>query len=189
MQGVQTQQQQEHQSPKFFSKIRYLVGKPSLKYNLYTGGITRMILINHIMYAEDDKDDQAIMQEVLKDIRSEIKLDFASNGELLIKILRSFHPDMLFLDLDMPCKNGLECLVEIRKSAQLKLLPIVVFSSTNRAHNIQTAYEMGANLFLMKPHLYQELVASIEAILSLDWSDPEHVKAQYFVNGRYVAFT
>jgi DNA-binding response OmpR family regulator len=47
---------------------------------------------------------------------------------------------------------------------------------------------MGADLFFIKPSNYNDLVASIKAILSLDWSVPSVVKEQYFINGRYAAF-
>lgn len=56
------------------------------------------------------------------------------------------------------------------------------------AANIQTAYDMGAHLFLAKPFLFNEVVGSIKAVLSLDWSDPGAIKQQHLVNGRFTAF-
>jgi DNA-binding response OmpR family regulator len=141
-----------------------------------------------LFYADDDKDDALIFQEVIADISSQIKVHTVHNGNELCELLSLLQPDMIFLDLEMPDKNGLECLVEIRKMAAYTNLPVVVYSSTTRLSNIETAYEMGADLFFIKPYTYEELLSSLTTILRLDWSEPSKVKEQYLVNGRYVGF-
>jgi DNA-binding NarL/FixJ family response regulator len=65
----------------------------------------------------------------------------------------------------------------------------VVFSSTTRPANIQTAYDMGANLFLIKSSSVNEYTKALNTILQLDWSKPDKVKEQYCINGRYAVFT
>jgi CheY-like chemotaxis protein len=144
--------------------------------------------ISNIVLAEDDIDDQNIFQIALEEIDSAIRTQFVSNGKELLTLLQTAQPDLLFLDLDMPYKNGLECLVEMKKDLQLKKIPVVVFSSTTKPSNIQTAYEMGAHLFFIKPPIYSDYLSSIKAIFKLDWSDPDAVRNQYCVNGRYTAF-
>jgi DNA-binding NarL/FixJ family response regulator len=89
----------------------------------------------------------------------------------------------------MPYKNGLQGLVEIRSNEKLRDLPVVVFSSTTRPANIQTAYEMGAHLFLIKEASFSAYASSLKAILKLDWSSPSVIKEQYCINGRYAAFS
>jgi CheY-like chemotaxis protein len=144
--------------------------------------------ISNIVLAEDDIDDQNIFQIALEEIDSAIRTQFVSNGKELLKLLQTAQPDLLFLDLDMPYKNGLECLVEMKSDLQLEKIPVVVFSSTTKPSNIQTAYEMGAHLFFIKPPIYSDYLSSIKAIFKLDWSDPDAVRNQYCVNGRYTAF-
>lgn len=144
--------------------------------------------VNSILLAEDDVDDQNIFQLALQEIHSDIFLQFASNGKELLQILETTKPDLIFLDLEMPYKNGLECLIEIRNSERLKNLPVIVFSSTTRPSNIQTAYEMGAHLFLIKPPIYSDYLSSLKAIFKLNWKEPEQVREQYCINGRYTAF-
>jgi CheY-like chemotaxis protein len=144
--------------------------------------------INFILLAEDDIDDQNIFQIAMEEVDPAIKLEFVSNGRELLEMLRNIHPDIVFLDLEMPYKNGLECLVEIRNEPKFEKLPVIVFSSTTKPSNIQTAYEMGANLFFIKPPVYNEYLSSIRAILKLKWDDPDGVREQYCVNGRYTAF-
>lgn len=147
------------------------------------------IFIKNIILAEDDEDDRIIFQHVLEDVNIHIKLHFVSNGLELMHLLKHFVPDLLFLDLEMPYKNGLECLVEIRNSPYLENLPVIVFSSSSRPSNIQTAYEMGAHLFLIKASTVLEYNEAIKAILRLPWLDPAAVKEQYCVNGRFAAFS
>jgi CheY-like chemotaxis protein len=144
--------------------------------------------ISSIVLAEDDIDDQNIFQIALEEIDSAIRTQFVSNGKELLTLLQTAQPDLLFLDLDMPYKNGLECLVEMKNDLQLEKIPVVVFSSTTKPSNIQTAYEMGAHLFFIKPPIYSDYLSSIKAIFKLDWSDPDAVRNQYCVNGRYTAF-
>lgn len=145
--------------------------------------------IINIILAEDDIDDQNIFQIALQEIDSSIQTQFVSNGKELLKLLESAKtPDLIFLDLEMPYKNGLECLLAIKDDPLLEKIPVVVFSSTTKPSNIQTAYEMGAHLFFIKPPIYSDYLSSLKAIFNLNWNEPEMVREQYCVNGRYTAF-
>jgi CheY-like chemotaxis protein len=150
---------------------------------------THIKAISHIILAEDDIDDQNIFQIALEEVDSTIQTQFVSNGKELLTLLQNNKPDLLFLDLDMPYKNGLECLIEMRNDPQLEKIPVIVFSSTTKPSNIQTAYEMGAHLFFIKPPIYSDYLSSIKAIFKLNWNDPDAVREQYCVNGRYTAFS
>ncbi|HWI93003.1 MAG TPA: response regulator [Flavisolibacter sp.] len=146
-------------------------------------------VITNIILAEDDIDDQNIFQIALQEIDSRIQTQFVSNGKELLNLLQFNKPDILFLDLDMPYKNGLQCLIEMQTDPELEKVPVIVFSSTTKPSNIQTAYEMGAHLFFIKPPIYSDYLSSIKAIFKLNWGDPQAVKEQYCVNGRYTAFS
>lgn len=151
--------------------------------------IENKLLIQNIILAEDDEDDKYIFADALKEIDVRIKVEYVTDGTKLMNLLQHFLPDILFLDLDMPHKNGLECLVEIRNNQKLKDLPVVVFSSTTRPANIQTAYEMGAHLFLIKSSNFKDYKEALKTIMRLGWEDAAAIKEQYCVNGRYTAFS
>ena len=142
-----------------------------------------------IVLAEDDADDRMIFEETIQQLDQGIRFQIVSDGDQLLNLLENFLSDILFLDLDMPRKNGLECLISIRSNERIKDLPIVMFSSTSRPSNIQTAYDMGAHLFLIKSSFFQEYTSALKAILKLDWNHPEKIKEQYCLNNRYAAFT
>jgi len=136
-------------------------------------------MIRSIVFAEDDEDDQFYFREAFHEINSEIRVRFVSNGNQLMQLLKNFLPDLIFLDLEMPYKNGLECLVELRNNPALNKLPVIVLSSTMRPANIQTSYEMGANLFLHKSSRYSEFSECLKQIMMMDWDHPELIRKQH----------
>jgi len=150
---------------------------------------TNQLPVHNIILAEDDEDDKYIFADALREINPGIKVEYVSDGNQLMALLENFLPDLLFLDLDMPHKNGLQCLVEIRGNEKLEHLPTVVFSSTTRPANIQTAYEMGAHLFLIKSSNFNDYKAALQSIMRLPWKTPEVIRKQYCINGRYTAFS
>ena len=76
--------------------------------------------IRSIVLAEDDKDDHIFFSEALMQIDPSLKLTTVDDGNELMDLLKHYYPDILFLDLDMPYKNGLECLKEIRSQRNIK---------------------------------------------------------------------
>lgn len=87
----------------------------------------------NILLADDDKDDRFLFQKALKALPVITNLTTVYNGVQLMKYLseNSEHlPDVLFLDINMPCKNGFECLLEKKEFGMLKDLPVVMFSTS-----------------------------------------------------------
>ena len=73
-------------------------------------------------------------------------------------------PDVLFLDLNMPLKNGMECLVEIRSDKTFDKLPIIIFSTSSQKQAVDTAYENGATFYLKKPDSFDKLKVALDRI-------------------------
>src|SRR2546423_11976763 len=96
--------------------------------------------MNHVVLADDDKDHGLLFKIVLKQVDPTKSLTIVKDGEELMDLLNTQVPDLLFLDLNMPCKNGIECLREIRNNPHLKDLPIVVYSSSSHMTDIQRSY-------------------------------------------------
>ena len=136
-------------------------------------------MIRSIVFAEDDEDEQFYFREVLHEIKPDIHIEFVANGHELLDLLKSYIPDLLFLDLDMPYRNGLECLMEIRKQEAISKLPVVIFSSTNRPANITTAYDTGCDLFVHKSSSYSHYAAQLKQILHLNWKEPTLIRQKH----------
>ncbi|MEJ7645560.1 MAG: response regulator [Chryseolinea sp.] len=125
--------------------------------------------VRNVVMAEDDNEDFELFSEVLSGLPLEVFLRRAENGEVLMKILHEEIPDILFIDLVMPCLDGKECLHEIRSHKKFDNLPIIVYTSMRDVETVEFCYRKGTNLFVLKPHSFTELVDIIEKIFSMNW--------------------
>jgi CheY-like chemotaxis protein len=94
------------------------------------------------------------------------------DGEELMQQLvndRSETPDLIFLDINMPRRNGFECLSDIRQDQKLKQLPVIIYSTSRDTALISWMYNSGANLYLCKPTDFQQLKAAIQKVIEMDW--------------------
>ena len=128
--------------------------------------------IKQIILAEDDEDDFLLFQEAVTGYQETIRLNWVKDGvELMNKLSldKAEFPDMIFLDINMPRKNGFECLTEIRENKVLKHLPVIIFSTSSDKALVRWMYNAGANLYLCKPNDFRNLKRSIHQVISLDW--------------------
>lgn len=126
-----------------------------------------------ILLADDDDDDCLLFEEALKEVSGNIQLTTAKDGTHLMRILNHTvppAPDVIFLDLNMPTKNGFECLDEIKITPKLKNIPVVIFSTSANPETIDKVYEKGANFYICKPGTFFLLKKAILHVLSIDWS-------------------
>ncbi len=124
-----------------------------------------------IFLAEDDADDRMFFEDVLKEVGIDTQLVMADDGVELMNVLDEKvppPPDIIFLDLNMPRKNGFECLKEIRQTAKLKEIPVVIFSTSDSEHAIDTTYSLGANFYMRKPRSFDMMKKAIQTVLSKD---------------------
>jgi CheY-like chemotaxis protein len=129
-------------------------------------------MIKTILLAEDDEDDFLLFQEAIRDFKEPLILDRVKDGVELINKLGNAEaqaPDLIFLDINMPRRNGFECLSDIRNDQGLKHLPVVIFSTSKDTALVTWMYNSGANLYLCKPASFQELRAAIQTVLEMDW--------------------
>jgi PleD family two-component response regulator len=124
-----------------------------------------------IIMADDDCDDRELFQEAVEANIKNIKLEMAVDGRSLMEMLneKARLPDLIFLDLNMPYKSGMECLVELRKSERLKNIPVLIYSTSSSQKDIDDTYHNGANLYIKKPSNFRELENIISRVLALDW--------------------
>ena len=123
----------------------------------------------HVLLAEDDDEDYLVFSLAVQELSFRVILTRAEDGEILFKLLDEQHPDILFLDLLMPCKDGRQCLKEIRANRKYDTLPIVVYTSMHDLKNIEFCYREGSNLYALKPGSLSELKNVLEKIFAIDW--------------------
>ena len=136
-----------------------------------------------IFLAEDDVDDLMLFTEALDDIGLQNKLIVSKDGVELMKNLDTKVPPApraIFLDLNMPRKNGFECLREIRDDDKLKALPVIILSTSGNSTAVDTTYVLGATAFLRKPPSFALLKKMIETILASDL-EGKRSKEEFFL--------
>src|ERR1044071_455541 len=111
----------------------------------------------HILLADDDEDDRALFTDALHELNSNVKLTTAKNGVDLMRLLESWKgslPDVIFLDLNMPLKNGFECLDEIKAEDRLRELPVVILSTSSQKETMDMLLKKQASMYIKKPGTY-----------------------------------
>jgi len=125
-----------------------------------------------IYLADDDEDDCSFFAEALSEIHAKVSFIICKNGEELMQLLHEPprpQPDIIFLDLNMPKKNGYECLKEIRNNATFKNAPVVIFTTSMLEQDIDKVYSLGATHFVTKPTSFEKLKTIIAKIISMPW--------------------
>jgi CheY-like chemotaxis protein len=102
---------------------------------------------------DDDPDDQEIFRMALREVDKSINCVLANDGIDALTILKppTFTPDFIFIDINMPRMNGIQCLTEIKKLDHLKGARIIMYSTTAQPKVVELSKELGASDFLVKP--------------------------------------
>ena len=122
-----------------------------------------------ILLADDDTDDRYFFEEALKGFLQPTELIVVQDGEQLLQLLTNETnelPHVLFLDLNMPRKNGFECLSQIKASKRLKDLPVIIYSTSFHRKIAELLYENGANYYISKPSEMAQLKKAIQQTLT-----------------------
>lgn len=110
-----------------------------------------------ILLVEDSPGDVRLTREALRESSAQVVLEVARDGVEAMEMLRSENtcdgrfPDLILLDLNLPRKDGREVLAEIKADPHLRLIPVVVLTTSTADSDIQHAYELHANCYVSKP--------------------------------------
>ena len=140
-----------------------------------------------VMLVDDDREEQEIFAEAIDKTHIPAELTTANNGQQLMDKLHDPNepnPDVIFLDINMPVKDGKEALKEIKSDEDLKDIPTVIYTASNSEKDIEDTYRAGANLYVTKPVSFKGLVNIIRKILTLNWKKylPKPIRELFFVS-------
>ncbi len=128
-----------------------------------------------LLLADNDIDDCFLFSEALLELAVATHLTTVNDGEMLMDLLRqrgTVLPDILFLDLNMPRKNGFECLAEIRRDKNLQDIPVVIYSTSFEPKMVNKLHSGGARYYIQKPAEFATLKSviktAIEAVITPD---------------------
>lgn len=128
-----------------------------------------------ILLADDDPDDRDFFVEAV----SQSNLDFAvhevENGQQLMELLVTITfpppPDIIFLDINMPYKNGKICLREIRSNKKFNNVPVVMFSTSFHSKDVDDVFDAGANMYVTKSDFFQDEPGMLNKIFPENWQE------------------
>lgn len=127
----------------------------------------------HIYIADDDQDDRIFFTEAMLEVNPDVILKEAQDGAELMEILHTLSdplPEVIFLDLNMPKKNGFDCLEEIRKlKGAIREVKVIMFSTSSDPQDIEKALELGASFYAVKPSGFDTLKIFLAEVLQMDW--------------------
>jgi CheY-like chemotaxis protein len=132
----------------------------------------------HLLLIDDDEDDYFILKEIITSFFPTVAISYFGESDC---INRSLFRDVsiVLLDINMPKRDGFECLDVIRKEYGLTEIPIVMYSNSYAVRDVKRAYQKGANLFVSKPLTLENTKMAIDQILLTDWSNLSRITEEH----------
>ncbi|MDA1192127.1 MAG: response regulator [Candidatus Poribacteria bacterium] len=128
----------------------------------------------NVLLVEDNPSDVYIISEALKEVMTPTALNVARDGVEAMQVVRREEghqddprPDLIFLDLNMPRKNGYEVLKELKEDDKLRRIPVIILTSSREQEDVVAAYHLYANGYLEKKVDLDEYIGMLEAVIDL----------------------
>lgn len=140
----------------------------------------------NVLFVDDDSDESYLFNEALEHAGISVTLSNAYNSnDLTLALQKEPKPDIVFLDVNMPYKDGVECLIDLRTAPVNNDLPIVIYTTSKAIATIDKCYTGGADLYIIKPDDFDGMVSVIKEVTSIDWANFKRPSREEFVlNGR-----
>jgi CheY-like chemotaxis protein len=123
-----------------------------------------------ILLIEDNPGDVRLMREALRDGNLHCDLQVVENGEEALAFLHHTgafanapRPDLIFLDLNLPKKDGREVLQEVKQDESLRRIPVVVLTTSEAEKDVHRAYDLHANCYVKKPVDLEQFLSVVKA--------------------------
>lgn len=124
-----------------------------------------------VILVDDDEDDRNLFKKAIDELKINTDLIMFEEGYQLLHHLENGHklPSIIFLDLNMPVINGMDCLKEIRANEKFSEISIAIYSTSSSERDIDQTFINGANVYINKPYNYTKLKNAIEKVLKMNW--------------------
>jgi CheY-like chemotaxis protein len=126
----------------------------------------------HIILADDDEDDRMFFTDAFDELKMKTKVQTYNDGVELMNYLMTENavlPHVLFLDLNMPKKNGIECLHEIKANKRFDDIAIAIYSTSSSEEHIEETFVNGANIYIKKPNDFNTLKKVLSDVVTINW--------------------
>lgn len=126
----------------------------------------------NIILADDDTDDILFFTDAFDSLKINTKVKVFKDGFELMNYLNKEDaalPDVLFLDLNMPKKSGIDCLLEIKANSKMSGIAIAIYSTSASEEDIEKTFVLGANIYIKKPGDFEKLKNVLSRVVSINW--------------------
>lgn len=126
----------------------------------------------YIILADDDADDRQFFTDAFDELKINTKVQTFNDGAELMNYLNSEDaqlPEILFLDLNMPKKNGIECLHEIKANPRFENVAVAIYSTSSSEEHIEETFVSGANIYIKKPNDFNTLKKVLSDVVTINW--------------------
>lgn len=126
----------------------------------------------YVVLADDDEDDRLFFVEAFEELKMQTRVGIYKDGVALMDALNMSDaklPNILFLDLNMPKKSGLECLKEIKSNLRFKDIAIAIYSTSASEEDIENTFVWGANIYIKKPSSFNTLKKILSDVVTINW--------------------
>lgn len=125
-----------------------------------------------VILADDDEDDRLFFTDAFEELKITTKVNTFNDGVYLMDHLNSENitlPEILFLDLNMPRKSGMDCLKEIRANDRFKDIAVAIYSTSSSEEDVENTFVLGANIYIKKPNDFKKLKKVLSEIVTINW--------------------
>ena len=125
-----------------------------------------------VLLVDDDSDDRNTFRDALSELKIGTNLTMLEDGRNLLDYLENpanKKPDILFLDLNMPYKSGVECLIEIRGHSKYNDLSVAIYSTSSTDKDIEDTFINGANVYIKKPNNFANLKRVLGEVVNMNF--------------------
>jgi CheY-like chemotaxis protein len=125
-----------------------------------------------ITLADDDEDDRLFFTDAFDELKINTKVNTFKNGRELLNYLHEpevILPNIIFLDLNMPILNGIDCLKEIKSNAKFKDIAIAIYSTSSSEQDVENTFVLGANIYIKKPSSFNDLKKILSEVVTINW--------------------
>ncbi len=143
----------------------------------------------NVLLAEDDAEDQKFFIHCLGKLELYHNIIWAKDHDELFQVLeREPEINLAIVDLDMPGKNGKECLKEIKAHEKYKNIPVIVMTASKNTEDIDEVFEKGAHYYAIKPYSQANFIETLKEIFKIDWKIPQPIpeKKHFIINLAFV---
>ena len=137
--------------------------------------------MRRVILVDDDEEEFELFTSALMEITKDVELFHTDGCSDVLKIIDDWKPELIFLDINMPTLDGIDCLKTIRSVKSYEELPVVMYSTSNNQMSIQDSYDNGAHLYVVKSYSYEGLLKVLGEVLSINWKSHNRGELRDFV--------